>query len=76
MLYNKTKFLEKDFICYKHNHTLSYLNIMKVHSNVNNTVVIKIDKRYYLGNINKNIKNVIWPIHKKVLEDVKRTYLD
>lgn len=58
LLCNETKSWEKDFVYYKHNHTLKYLNIIKVNSKVKNTLATEIAKRYCLGNISKNIKSV------------------
>ena len=58
LLRNKTKSWEKDFVYYKHNHILEYLDTIKINSKVKNIVAIKIAKRYYLSDISINIKGV------------------
>lgn len=58
MLNNKKNSWEKDFICYKYNYILKYLNIIKVNFKIKNIVATKIVKKYYLSDISKNIKNV------------------
>lgn len=66
LLHNKTKFQQKNFVCYKHNHILEYLN----------TIAIEVVKRYCPNDISRNIKDVKWAANKKTLKDAEKLYLD
>ena len=54
--HNKKKSWGKDFVCYKHNHTLEYLDTIKVNSMVKNTVATEVAKGYRPNDISRNIK--------------------
>lgn len=41
LLYNKIKFQKKDFIDYKHNYILEYLNTIKFYSKIINIITTK-----------------------------------
>ena len=76
LLCNKTKFRKNDFVYYKHNHTLGYLNTIKVNFKVKNIVATEVAKRYCLSDISKNIKDVKWAVNKKALKDARGAKLN
>lgn len=53
--WNKIKSWRKNFVYYEHNHTLKYLDIIKVNFKIKNTIVTKIAKKYQPSNISRNI---------------------
>ncbi len=55
---NKLKSRGKEDVCYTHNHTLEYLDIIKVNSKVKNTVRTEVAKGDWPSDINSNIKGV------------------
>ncbi|MCJ1345134.1 hypothetical protein MMC31_003339 [Peltigera leucophlebia] len=73
---NETKSRGKDFVYYEHNHTLEYLDTIKVNSKVKNTVATEVAKGYRPSDISKNIKGVKWAADKKALEDAGGAHLD
>ena len=66
---NETKSRGKDFVCYEHNHTLGYLDTIKVNSKLKNTVAKEVAKGYCPSDISRNIKGVKWAANKEALED-------
>lgn len=55
---NELKSCGKEEVCYTHNHTLEYLDIIKVKFKVKNTVETEAAKGYRSSDINRNIKGV------------------
>ncbi len=66
----------KDVVCYEHNHSLEYLDTIKVNLKVKNTVAAEVAKGYRPSDINRNIKGVKWAANKKALEDARGVHLD
>ncbi len=66
----------KDVVCYEHNHSLEYLDAIKVNLKVKNTVAAEVAKGYRPSDINRNIKGVKWAANKKALEDAGDVHLD
>ena len=56
-------------VCYEHNHTLEYLDTIKVNLKVKNTVAIEVAKGYRPSDINRNIKGIKWAANKEALRD-------
>lgn len=52
---NQLKSYGKEEIYYTHNHILEYIDIIKVNFKVKNTVRTEVAKKYWLGDIKKNI---------------------
>ena len=73
---NELKSCRKKEIYYTHNHTLEYLDIIKVNSKVKNTIGTEVAKGYWSSNINKNIQEVKWAANKTALGDAGGVYLD
>lgn len=66
----------KDVVCYKHNHSLEYLDTIKANLKVKTTVAAEVAKGYRPSDINRNIKGVKWAANKKALENVGGVHLD
>ena len=73
---NELKSRGKEEVCYTHNHTLEYLNIIKVNSKLKNSVGTEVAKGYRPSDINRNIKEVKWAANKAVLGDAGGAHLD
>ena len=73
---NELKSRGKEEICYTHNHTLEYLDIIKINSKVKNTVGTEVAKGYRPSDINRNIQGVKWAANKTALGDAGGAHLD
>ena len=66
----------KDVVCYEHNHTLEYLDTIKVNLKVKNAVAAEVAKRYRPSDINRNINGVKWVANKEALKDARGAHLN
>lgn len=73
---SETKSRGTNFVCYEHNHTLGYLDTIKVNSKVKNTVATEVAKGFRPSDISRNIKGEKWAANKKTLEDAGGVHLD